>query len=233
MKHSPRIATILASILTVASGLASPLRAQGSDELDPATVAALEEIRAATEKYTDVEVALADGYIRDPGDLCVMAPAEGLPAELGGMGIHFFRPDLLGITATDPRVAGQGTHMDFLQPAVLIYVPDESGALKLVAVENLVFENAWRAAGNADPPEFHGYPYVHRVDDPATTDMDEAHMFEPHYELHAWLYESNPAGMFSPYNPAIVCDHHDGPKTMPEAIEHMRAQAGEAGAAHP
>lgn len=232
MKHIPRIGIVLASILTVGTGLAGPLRAQGSNELDPATVAALEEIRAATEKYADVEVALADGYIRDPGDLCVMAPAEGLPAELGGMGIHFFRPDLLGITATDPRVAGQGTHTDFLQPGVLLYVPDDTGALRLVAVENLVFEGAWRAAGNADPPAFHGYPYVHRIDDPAT-DVDEAHMFEPHYELHAWLYESNPAGMFTPYNPAIACEHHAGPKTMEESIEHMRAQAAEAGAAHP
>ena len=233
MPRIARLALAVGAVVAVGSGLASPLRAQGTDELDPATVAALAEIRAATEKYSDVEVALAEGYIADPGDLCVMAPAEGLPAELGGMGIHYFRPDLLGITATEPRVAGGGTHMDFLQPGVLIYLPDESGALKLVAVENLVFESGWRAAGNATPPEFHGFPYVHRIDDPATPDMDEAHLFEPHYELHIWLYEPNPAGMFSPYNPAVSCQHHGGPMTMAEAIEHMRAQAAGTGGAHP
>jgi hypothetical protein len=31
--------------------------------------------------------------------------------------------------------------------------------------------------------------------------------------------------MFSPYNPAMSCDAHDGPKTMAEAMEYMKAHA--------
>jgi hypothetical protein len=230
MHRMTRRAFAVGAVLAAGSAAAGPLHAQDSGELDAATVAALAEVRAATEKYADVEVALADGYLRDPGDLCTLAPVEGLPAELGGMGIHFFRPDLLGLTGTAPRVTGQGTHTDFLQPSVLIYVPQETGAMKLVAVENLVFEGAWRAAGNTGAPEFHGYPYVHRVDDPATPEVDEAHMFEPHYELHVWLYEPNPSGMFSPYNPAVTCEHHDGPMTWAESMAAMQAASA---AEHP
>jgi hypothetical protein len=63
------------------------------------------------------------------------------------MGIHFFRPDLLGLTATEPRVAGTGTHTDFSRPSVLVYVPDEQGTLHLGAIENLVFQQGRREAG--------------------------------------------------------------------------------------
>lgn len=66
----------------------------------------LDALRAASEKYKDVEVALAEGFIPDPSGHCIDAGAEGLPAEWGGMGIHYLRPDLLMITAGEPRVDG-------------------------------------------------------------------------------------------------------------------------------
>ena len=209
------------------------LAASTADPLDAETSAALEVIREATAKYQDVDVALADGYIRDPANLCAMPAEEGLPVQLGGMGIHYFRPDLLGITATEPRVDGVGIHTDFTQPGVLVYFPDENGAPVLGAVENLVFEKAWKEAGNAGPPQFHGRQYWHRIDNPVTTEFDEAHMFEPHYELHIWLYRDNPSGIFSPYNPAVSCDHHVGPKTMAEAIEYMKTHVAAAEAREP
>jgi hypothetical protein len=37
-------------------------------------------------------------------------------------------------------------------------------------------------------------------DDPATK-VDEAHMFEPHYDRHVCLYRDNPNGVFAPFNP--------------------------------
>src|SRR5687767_15209404 len=93
----------------------------------------LEEVRRATERFRDVNVALAEGYIRDPSDLCDTAEMMGRPASLGAMGIHYFRPDLLGITAPpSPRVDGVGTHTDFLKPSILIYEPQANGALELV-----------------------------------------------------------------------------------------------------
>jgi hypothetical protein len=168
----------------------------------------LAEVRAATERFRDVKVALAEGYLRDPMNVCETAEMMGKPAALGGMGIHFFRPDMLGISGPpNPRVNGNGTHTDFRRPAILIYEPHHDGSLELVAVENLVFAKAWKAAGNDAPPSFHGVPYDFMADDPATP-VDEAHMFEPHYDRHVWIYRTNPNGIFVPFNPAVTCKHH-------------------------
>ena len=168
----------------------------------------LAEVRAATEKYQDVNVALAEGYIRDPADMCETADMMGRPASQGAMGVHYFRPDMLGITAPpNPRVNGNGTHTDFRAPAILIYEPQADGSLQLVAVENLVFQASWAAAGHSSPPTFHGVPYDNMQDDPATA-PDEAHNFEPHFDRHVWIYRENPAGVFYPLNPAVSCEHH-------------------------
>lgn len=197
------------------SAVASPLCGQADGGAQVVTVAATAEpdlaaVEAATERYRDLDVALADGYVRDPMNICDTAEMLGRPAELGVMGVHYFRPDLLGITeAPNPRVNGTGTHTDFLQPAILIYEPQADGSLELVAVENLTFKAAWHAAGNVEPPSFHGVPYDQMEDDPAT-DVDEAHMFDPHYDRHVWLFRDNPKGMFAQFNPNATCEHHDG-----------------------
>lgn len=173
----------------------------------------LAEVRQATERFQDVNVALAEGYVRDPADLCDTAEMMGRPARLGAMGIHYFRPDLLGITAPpSPRVNGNGTHTDFLQPGILIYEPQADGSLELVAVENLVFAESWRAAGNPEPPTFHGVRYDTMSDD-AATPVDEAHNFEPHFDRHVWIYRDNPNGVFAPFNPEVTCEHHTGART--------------------
>jgi hypothetical protein len=180
----------------------------------------LAAVRTATERFRDVEVALAEGYVRDPFDLCDTAAMMGRPAVLGAMGIHYVRPDLLGITSPpNSRVSGTGTHTDFLKPAILIYEPQAGGSLELVAVENLVFEDAWKAAGHTAPPSFHGVPYEYMRNDPATP-ADEAHMFEPHYDRHVWLYRENPNGIFTPFNPNVSCTHHTGATHFPTAGEH-------------
>lgn len=186
-----------------AAATRSPARVSG---MEPT----LNAVRAATEKYRDVNVAIADGYIRDPMNMCDAAEMMGRPAELGVMGIHYFRPDLLGITAPpNPRVSGSGTHTDFTKPAILIYEPQPDETVQLVAVENLVFIKAWEAAGNVAPPSFQGVPYDKMVDNPATA-VDEAHMFEPHYDRHVWLYRENPNGVFAQYNPNATCKYHRG-----------------------
>jgi hypothetical protein len=178
----------------------------------PAAVAEpdLAAVRLATNRFRDVEVALAEGYIRDPSDTCETADMMGLPAEQGAMGVHYFRPDLLGITSPhEARVNGTGTYTDFRAPAILLYEPQADGALELVGVENLVFAAAWNAAGHTDPPAFQGVAYDHMVDDPATP-VDEAHNFDEHYDRHVWLYRDNPNGIFTPFNPNVSCGHHQG-----------------------
>ena len=191
-----------AAVLTAAIPISSP----GTSI--PAAEPSLDEVRAATARFQDVRVALAEGYVRDPGNLCDTAEMMGQPAKLGAMGIHFFRPDLLGISAPpNPRVDGNGTHTDFRKPSILIYEPQADGSLKLVAVENLVFQKSWHAAGNKAKPSFHGVEYDTMADDPSTA-IDEAHMFEPHYDRHVWLYRDNPNGMFAQYNPKVSCKAH-------------------------
>jgi hypothetical protein len=171
----------------------------------------LEDVREATSRFRDVNVALAEGYVREPADICHTAEMMGKPAEYGAMGIHFARMDLLGIAGPpDPRVNGTGTHTDFRQPAVLLYEPQEDGSLELVAVENLVFIEAWYAAGHTAPPSFQGVPYDRMADDPNTA-LDEAHEFEPHYDRHVWLYRENPKGMYAQFNPNVTCKHHKQP----------------------
>lgn len=167
---------------------------------------AVEEVRAATERFKDVEVALAEGYVPDPSGHCVSAAAEGLPAEWGGMGIHYMHPERLGITATSPRVDGTGTHTDFSSPAILLYEPQADGSLALVGAENLVFKKAWEAAGNTEPPSFAGRSWDAMEDDPATPG-DEAHGFEAHYDQHVYFRGDDAAMAVLPFHPAVTCDH--------------------------
>jgi hypothetical protein len=205
--------TVIATSLVALSLAASASSLSAQVALAARTEPDLAVVRASTDRFRDVDVALAEGYIRDPMNLCDTAEMMGRPAELGVMGIHYVRPDLLGITAPpNPRVNGTGTHTDFTRPAILIYEPQADGSLELVAVENLVFIAAWEAAGNTGRPTFMGREFDRMEDDPSTP-VDEAHMFEPHYDLHVWLYRENPNGLFAQFNPNATCRHHQGPAT--------------------
>ena len=166
----------------------------------------LAPVRAASERFRDVRQALAEGYIPAPGNMCETSAMMGRAGPDIAMGIHYFRPDLLGITKPlKGRVEGTGTHTDFLNPAVLIYEPQADGSLNLVAVENVVFKKAWEAAGHKAPPSFMGVRFDYMADDPATK-ADEAHGFAPHYDRHVWVYRDNPFGMFAQFNPNVSCD---------------------------
>ena len=171
----------------------------------------LRQVEAGAERYRDVKNAIADGYTTD--NKCVTAAMLGFPAVNGDMGLHYVRRDLLGLPAKPApgggRVAGTGTYTDFAKPAMLVYEPQPDGSLELVAVENLVFASEWHKT-REKPPQFRGVNYLLLKDDPATK-LDEAHNFEPHYELHLWVFRDNPKGMYAPFNPAISCRHHKPP----------------------
>lgn len=193
-KHA--IAAALSLSFTIAPAMAS-----ADDQ-----AAFVESVRAAAERFQDINVALAEGYVPDPSGRCVTAASEGLPAELGGMGIHYMRPDLLGITAVKPRVDGTGTNFDFLNPSILLYEPQADGSFKLVGVENLVFEKAWKSAKGGERPSVVGRMWERMADDPATP-RDEAHGFEAHFDQHVWFVGAEEHRL-SPFNPAVTCAHH-------------------------
>jgi hypothetical protein len=198
------------AILLAAQAASAPAPAPAPAPGEPT----LEQVKAAAERVRDVNVALAEGYIRDPSNTCEVAEMVGKPASLGTMGIHYFRPDMLGITAPpNPRVNGTSVHTDFNKPAILIYEPQADGSVQLMAVENLVFKKSWAEAGNTAPPTFHGVPWDDMEDNPQT-EVDEAHHFEPHYDRHVWVFRDNPNGVFAQFNTNASCSAHNGPHDM-------------------
>lgn len=194
------------ALLVALSMTLSAIGMQGGWADEASDVAA---VRAATEKYQDVNVALADGYVPDPSGHCVDAAAEGLPPEWGAMGIHYLNPAVLQLTASEPRVDGNSTHTDFMAPAILLYEPQADGSLVLVGVENLVFQDAWKKTGNTTAPVFAGRSWDTMADDPNTT-ADEAHGFAPHFDQHVWAFRENPSGALMPFNPNVSCEHQKG-----------------------
>ena len=67
----------------------------------------VDTVKEATDKYQDVNVALADGYVAT--DNCVSSPA-------GAMGFHYVNTDL----ARDPD-------LDPSKPEILLYIPTDDG----------------------------------------------------------------------------------------------------------
>lgn len=202
------LSALAASVAGCASGIAS----------EPS----LGEVKALTVKYRDVNVAKAEGYTTD--HKCTTAEMLGFPAEQGAMGLHYVRRDLLGLPSkpappSSGRVHGTGTYTDFRRPSMLVYEPQANGSLELVAVENLVFASAWEAAGKKGPPAFHGHPYVLLADKPDTK-VDEAHGWEPHYELHVWIYRPNPNGMHAEFNPNVTCKYNKMPEAHAAGMSH-------------
>jgi hypothetical protein len=137
----------------------------------------LTEVRKATKQFRDVRVALAAGY--EPAKDCV-ATHEG------GMGIHYANEKLI----RDPRI-------DKRRPEVLVYEP-RGERRRLVAVEYFRVDADGRLDTDGDRPRLFGRGF----DGPM-----EGH--EPgmpvHYDLHAWIFKHNPAGVFAPYNPRVTC----------------------------
>ena len=141
----------------------------------PALPPELEKVRAALEKYQDPIVAVHDGYFSTLG--CVEFPS-------GGMGVHFLNPRLMG-PVPDP-----------LAPQILVYEP-VGDKLRLVAAEWFIP----LATGIKERPQLFGRPF----DGP----MEGHHPLMPtelhHYDLHVWLFKTNPAGVFNSTNPTVKC----------------------------
>ena len=146
----------------------------------------LEQVRAALDKYKDPILAVHDGYFSSVG--CVEYPKGGHEGTMqyapGGMGVHFLNLQLIGPT------------LDPAKPQVLIYEPD-GDKLRLVAAEWFV---PVQAAGGTRPVIF-----GKELQGP----MEGHHPLMPeglhHYDLHVWLWKTNPAGVFAPTNATLKC----------------------------
>jgi hypothetical protein len=166
---------------TPAAASVSPDHASGDDAaLSAEARRALAATRAATARYHDDAVAIADGYAPMGG--CVENPVPGV----GGMGVHYVNVPLLLNPSLDPE-----------RPEVLVYEPQQNGRMRLVAVEWMVFAAQYPGgAPSVFGQRLEGGPPLPGGPDGALV---------PTYALHAWTWRHNPSGMLNAWNPTVSC----------------------------
>jgi hypothetical protein len=104
-----------------------------------------------------------------------------------GMGFHFLSAALLDGVLEPTR------------PEILVYEPQPNGRLRLVAVEFMVPAAAWDPF-NSGPPMLGS----RELDDHRAPGSGGPPF--PHYQLHAWVWKHNPAGIYTPFNPNSSCE---------------------------
>lgn len=171
----------------------------------------LDALREATAKYKDVDAAIADGFL--PGDISICWNAEdvGRDPDLGAMGIFYVHPERTGLLPTGVLIDGDDTELEWLEPELLTYEPQEDGSLELVGVGYVVFKTAWQARHGlrSRAPRFGDVVFNEEFDLPRTA-VREAHNFAPHYHLQVWTERENPHGQFAEFNPNVTCDFFEG-----------------------
>lgn len=179
------IATALVAALPVVGLGIATATASSSEGLDAA--------KAASARYHSVEQALAAGYVQG-------SPCEQLPG-MGGMGHHYVNPALLADPAIDP-----------VRPEVLLYAPKASGKLELVGIE--YFAAALANTPDGPRPWFGQTPPPLGFFTPAPSIFGRTFdgpmpghnpQMPWHYDLHVWLWQGNPSGVFEPWNPEVSC----------------------------
>ena len=183
----------LAAAAVALGMLATTAAAHPGEPPDPADPAGersdLRTARKATAPYHHLSAAKVDGYdlfTDAQGVECIDNPG------VGGMGVHYVKGDLVGDGAVDAAT-----------PEALVYEPRPHGRMRLVAVEYVVFQDAWDAE-NDSPPELFGREFSPI---PATN----RYGLPSHYELHAWIWKFNPRGLFDDWNPRVSCQTHARP----------------------
>lgn len=162
-------------------------------------LAELEAVRQATARFHDVSAAIAAGYLADnPAEPCVQSP-------LGVMGFHAPNPVLMG---------DQG--VDVLRPELLLYAPTSGGGRRLVGVEYMLFVLLRNPETGEVGPWISPDPWPSHYQVVTPTPRLFGQTFDGpmpghtptmpwHWDLHAWVWAPNPAGMFAPFNPALQC----------------------------
>jgi hypothetical protein len=135
-------------------------------------------VRASTERYKDVSVAIAEGYALQFG--CVSGPDEG------AMGLHYVNANLVSSGV-----------LDATRPQIVIYEAMPGGGLKLIGADYLVIADAWNAK-HSGPPELMGQ-FFHLFESPNRFGLPAF------YTLHVWAWKENPKGAFVNWHPNVSC----------------------------
>ena len=141
--------TVLSIVVALAMVLTVGLAAAGQHEshqfqAQPPTL--VDIVRAATERFLDPEVAVASGYVPKP--FCVTGPDQG------AMGVHYVNGPLVVDGQLDPE-----------KPESLVY-ESRNGRVRLVAVEYIVFADAWHARNSTAAGALRPAPQLHRCAEP-------------------------------------------------------------------
>ncbi len=160
----------------------SQLTEQTADQKSQAS-ALIEIVRASTERFKDVSVAGAEGYVLQFG--CVSGPDEG------AMGLHFVNGALVNAGEVDAR-----------HPQIVIYEATADGRLQLIGADFLVLADKWNATHPA-PPELMGQLF-HLFESPNRFGLPAF------YTLHVWAWKENPKGAFVNWHPNVSCEAFAG-----------------------
>lgn len=171
-----RAIAVCAAVGAVLAGAAGTSHAHDNHGSD------LAEVREATARYHQHQVAVDDG-------LFALADADGLtciedPGGTGAMGTHWVSGDRVG-----------DGEINVAQPEVLLYDMSQPKP-RLLGVEYVVFVADW--GEDRDPPQLFGHEF-HFVE------AGNRYGMPPFYELHAWVWHNNPGGMFEDWNPRVDC----------------------------
>ena len=187
-RRLPLFLTIIActTVVPATSHAQAAAKQAGHPIAAPALAPELVTVRAALEKYKDPVVAIHDGFLSTVG--CIDFPKGGTDGPIyyppGAMGVHFLNMGNVGPT------------LDPSKPQVLIYEP-VNGKLNLVAAEWFMPEQI--AGGKA--PMIFGQTLSGPMDGHQPIMPAELR----HYDLHVWLWKSNPKGVFTSTNATVKC----------------------------
>jgi protein-S-isoprenylcysteine O-methyltransferase Ste14 len=164
-----------------ASGFAQDHQAHASANSSNALV---KVVREATERFKDVSAAEREGYGLMFG--CVSG------GDWGAMGLHYVNLPLV--------LDGD---LDVAQPEIVIYEPTQSGRLRIIGADYLVFAADWDKKHPGEPPQLLGQ-LLHFFEAPNRFGLP------PFYTLHVWAWKENPAGTFVNWHPKVSCDGFSG-----------------------
>lgn len=169
---------VLVAAAAVVAGIAflpGAVSAAGRDDVSRA--------KAGTGGFHSLARAEQAGYgiLHDQAGLTCIEHMEGMP--MGAMGTHFVKGALVGDGVVDPAT-----------PEALLY--DRTGGRdRLLGAEYVVFAADWKGA---DPPRLFDTDFKLVL-------AGNRYGLPDFYELHAWLWDDNPAGMFKDWNPNVHC----------------------------
>jgi hypothetical protein len=145
--------------------------------------ALLKIVRDSTERFKDVAVAEAEGYVLQFG--CVSG------SDSGAMGLHYINGALVGSGVIDAT-----------RPQIVIYEPTSNGGLKLIGADYLVLADMWNA-NHSGPPQLMGQLF-HLFESPNRFGLPAF------YTLHVWAWKENPNGVFVNWHPNVSCESFSG-----------------------